>query len=282
VEVADAGGHPRPARSARPLTLAPSYAVLCAAQALTVLAARPPRRTFTSNRLLLAGIVVPAALLGAGVAIVRAVAGGPHALALAGAVGAPLLAAAGPRRLPLAAALWLVAWLAHGLVAQGAGVALIALAAMTIAQLVARFAPDWSIAGGLVAVAIVDVVLVWGTRQVQPATTALHAATLPELAGRPIPPLQDATFGSAMMGWLDLVAPALLGVVARRRLAAAAATGLAAGAWGLLLFVTSTVPATVPALAGLACARAGRGHVGHPRQPRGAGGGSDGGRGDTS
>jgi hypothetical protein len=275
VEVADAGGHPRLARSARPLTLAPSYAVLCAVQALTVLAARPPR---TRGRAGIAGVLVPAALLGAGVAIVRAVAGGPHALALAGAVGAPLLAAAGRRRLPLAVALWLVAWLAHGLVAQGAGVALIALAAITIAQLVARFAPDWSIAAGLVAVAVVEVVFVWGTRQVQPATTALHAAALPELAGRPIPALQDATFGSAMMGWLDLVAPALLGVVARRRLAAAAGSGVAAGAWGLLLFVTSTVPATVPAIAGLACARAGRRHLGHPRQPRGAGGGAVGDR----
>ena len=58
------------------------------------------------------------------------------------------------------------------------------------------------------------------------------------------------------MGWLDLVAPALLGVVAgAKRLRAAVVTGLAAGAWGLLLLVTSTVPATVPTLAGLLAAR---------------------------
>lgn len=275
MEVADAGGHPRPARSARALSLAPSYAVLCAVQAATVLAARPPR---TRGRAGLAGILVPATLLGAGVAIIRVVAGGPHALALAGAVGAPLLAAAGPRRLPLAVGLWLVAWLAHGLVAQGAGVALIALAAITVAQLVARFAPDWSIAAGLVVVAVVDVVLVWGTRQVQPASTVLHSAGLPTLAGRTIPPLQDATFGSATMGWLDLVAPALLGVAARRRLAAGAVTGLAAGAWGLLLLVTSTVPATVPVLPGLAFARARRGGIGHPREPRRPREGARGGR----
>jgi hypothetical protein len=249
--------------------------VLCAVQAATVLAARPPRKR---GRAGLAGVVVPAALLGAGVAIIRAVAGGPHALALAGAVATPVLAAAGPRRLPLAVALWLVAWLAHGVVAQGAGVALIALAAITVAQLVARFAPDWSIVAGLVVAAFVDVVLVWGAPEVQPASTALHSAALPQLGGRPIPPLQDATFGSAMMGWLDLVAPALLGVVARRRLAAAAATGLAAGAWGLLLFVTSTVPATVPAVAGLAFARAGRGRLRHPREPRSARDGAGGDR----
>jgi hypothetical protein len=90
---------------------------------------------------------------------------------------------------------------------------------------------------------------------VQPATTALHHAAIPAAAGRELPPLQDATFGSATMGWLDLVAPALLGVIARERLRASIATGLAAGAWGLLLLVTPTIPATVPTLAGLVVGR---------------------------
>ena len=67
--------------------------------------------------------------------------------------------------------------------------------------------------------AIVDVVLVWGTAQVGPASQALHHVGLPSAAGHRIPGLQDATFGGATMGWLDLVAPALLGVVVRRRLA---------------------------------------------------------------
>ncbi len=93
--------------------------------------------------------------------------------------------------------------------------------------------------------------LVWGTPQVGPAATALHQAAVPSAAGHPIPRLQDATFGSATMGWLDFVAAGLLGVVARARLAAAVVTGIAAGAWGLLLLVTSVVPATVPTLAGL-------------------------------
>jgi hypothetical protein len=53
------------------------------------------------------------------------------------------------------------------------------------------------------------------------------------------------------MGWLDFVAAALLGVIARARLRAAVVTGIAAGAWGLLLLVTATVPATVPTLTGL-------------------------------
>ncbi len=139
--------------------------------------------------------------------------------------------------------------------AEAAGLLLIAGACLALAAAVALVAPAWSIELGLVAVAVVDVVLVWGTPQVEPASTALHHAALPVAAGHPLPPLQDATFGSATMGWLDLLAPALLGVVARARLRAAVVTGVAAGAWGLLLAVTSTLPATVPVLAGLLTSR---------------------------
>ena len=214
-----------------------------------------PRRRVAEGRLAWLGMLVPAVALAGGVVVLRVVNGGPHALALVAAVAAPALAAASLRRAPLALALWLVAWLAGGLVADAAGVALIALAAVTIAELAARLAPRTAIAAGLVALTILDVVLVWATPQVGPASTVLHAASLPSAAGHPIPRLQDATFGSATMGWLDLVAPALLGVAVRLRLRAAVVTGLAAGAWGLLLLATSTVPATVPALAGLLVGR---------------------------
>jgi len=66
------------------------------------------------------------------------------------------------------------------------------------------------------------------------------------------------TFGSVFMGWLDLLAPALLGVVVagRSKIVAAVATGIAAGFWGLLFFTTAEVAATVPVLAGLAFATA--------------------------
>ncbi len=234
------------------LSLAPSYAALCVTQAAVVAA---PVRAGAPGRRGSLGIVLPALALGAGVAILRLVAGGPHALALLGAVATPVLAAAGPRRAPVAVALWLVAWLTHGLLAEAAGVALIALAATRIASLAATLAPAWSLELGLVALVVLDVVLVWATPQVQPASSALHAVALPHAAGHPVPALQDATFGSATMGWLDLVAPALLGVVARRRLRAALVTGVAAGAWGPLLTVTSTIPATVPVLAGLLASR---------------------------
>jgi len=228
--------------------------VLCAVQAATVLL---PRRKHARGRARARfgwlGVAAPAAALATGIVVLRVFAGGPHALALLAAVATPALAAA---RTPLTAgALWLAAWLANGLAAQAASVALIALAAVMIAELAAAIAPEWSLVVGLVVLAVVDVVLVWGTAQVQPATTALHGATV----GHGIPELQDATFGGATMGWFDLVAPALLGVVvAHGRLRAAVVTGLAAGAWGLLLLATPTIPATVPVLAGLLAGRTGR------------------------
>jgi hypothetical protein len=221
-------------------------------QAATVLL---PRKATTRARLGWVGVALPAIALAIGVVVLRVLAGGPHALALVAAVATPALAAANRRRAPVAIVLWLVAWLGHGLLAQGCVIVLIALAAVTIAEIAAAVAPARSLAVGLVVLAVVDVVLVWGTPQVGPASQALHHAAVPSAAGHPIPRLQDATFGGATMGWLDLVAPALLGVVVRYRIRAAVVTGLAAGAWGLLLLVTSTVPATVPALAGLLVGR---------------------------
>jgi hypothetical protein len=232
------------------------------------------------------GLLVPAALLAAGVAILDLLPQGPHALALLATFGTPALAAAGgflsrnPRWWlwpPVAAALWLAAWLAHGLVREAAGVALIAAACIAAASAAAAVAPAWSIRAGLVALAILDVVLVWGTTGVSQATNALEHVSLPHAAGTPLPSLQQATFGGALMGWLDLLAPALLGVVVagRTKLGSALATGIAAGLWGLLLFTTSEVAATVPALAGLAfaAAHARRRRLGHPFEPAGPRGG---------
>lgn len=249
--------HPRGELS---LGLAPSYAVLCAVQAAT--AAAPGRRATRSGPGLV-GLAVPAALLGAGVAVLDTLPQGARWLAWLATFGTPALAAAsgllaGRRGWwlwpPAALGLWLAAWQAHGLARDAAGVLLIAGACLAAASAAALVAPAWSIRTGLVALVALDVILVWGTRNVEHATTTLHAVTLPRAAGTPLPSLQDATFGSALMGWLDLLAPALLGAVVagRAKLAGAAATGLAAGLWGLLLFVTAEVAATVPVLAGLA------------------------------
>ena len=218
------------------------------------------------------GIAVPAALLAVGVAVLDRASWGPHALALLASIATPLLAAAagalsGRARWwlwpPAVLVLWLVAWRAHGLVGEAAEIALVAGACLALASAAALVAPAWSLQVGLVALAALDVVLVWGTPQVEPASKALHGVALPTAAGATVPRLQDVTFGDATMGWLDLLAPALLGVAIARatKLRAALVTGAAAGAWGLLLFWTSTVPATVPTLAGLVAARARR-----PRQ----------------
>ncbi|MFL5961210.1 MAG: hypothetical protein ACJ75G_13220 [Gaiellaceae bacterium] len=246
-----------------------------------------PARQASGYRRSWVWLAVPAALLGAGVAIVDLVPQGPHALALIATFGTPVLAAAGgifrgsarwwlwP---PAAAGLWLVAWLASGLVQDAAGLALIAGACLAATSAAAAVAPAWSVRAGLVALAVLDVVLVWGTTGVREATNALQSVPLPHAAGTPLPSLQQATFGSAVMGWLDLLAPALLGVVVagRRKLGAAAVTGAAAGLWGLLLVVTSEVAATVPVLAGLAFAAADarRGRLRHPLEPARARGGT--------
>jgi hypothetical protein len=237
---------------------------------------------------------VPALLLGAGVLIINVVPQGPHWLARLATFGTPLLAATGgflkgSRRWwlwpPAALGLWLVAWLASGLVQDAAGLALIAGACLAAASAIALVAPAWSIRAGLVALAALDVVLVWGTPSVQNATTTLENVAPPHAAGLPLPVLQQATFGSALMGWLDLLAPALLGVVVagRRKLIAAAIVGVAAYLWGYLLFsgATEEVAATVPVLAGLAFAAADarRSRLRHPLEPARVGGGPRGDRG---
>jgi hypothetical protein len=233
-------------------------------QAATVGA--PARQARTRGRSWI-WVAVPAALLGAGVLIIDLVPRGPHALALLATFGTPILAGAGglvrgsPRWWlwpPVVAGLWIAAWLAHGLVRDAAGVALISGACLAGASAAAAVAPAWSIRVGLVGLAALDIVLVWGTTGVQEATNALQGVALPQAAGTPLPSLQQATFGSAVMGWLDLLAPALLGVVVagRTKYGAAVVTGVAAGLWGLLFFTTSEVAATAPVLAGLAFATA--------------------------
>jgi hypothetical protein len=217
--------------------------------------------------------VLPAAALAGGVAIVRGLSGGADALTALAVVAAPVLAAACPLvwrwRLPwlgpaAAAALFLTAWRVDGLVGQAAGTLIVAGACLTLAGLVATLAPRPAVAIGLVLLAGLDVYLVFGNPQVAPTTLALHVAQPPRLGlppgAPPLPSLQDARLGGAMMGWLDLLAPALLATVAagspRVRLAAAAATTVAGLAFALLFEVAPLLPATVPVLAGLGVALA--------------------------
>jgi hypothetical protein len=117
-------------------------------------------------------------------------------------------------------------------------------------RIVGSLAPRPWLVAGLVLLVVLDCVLVWGDRQVEPAMNALQTAAPPTI-GRQLPSLQQIDFRDATMGWLDFAAPALLGLLVVNRLRAAVATGLAAGAWGLLLLVTSPIAATPPVLAGL-------------------------------
>jgi hypothetical protein len=147
--------------------------------------------------------------------------------------------------------LYAVAWLRSDAWASDlAGVALIAGACLPITGLVAGVAPWLRLTGGLVLLVVLDVILVWGDRQVEPTINALQSAAPPTI-GRPRPELQQVDFASATMGWLDLAAPALLGLLVQRRVVAGVATGLAAGLWGLLLLATSPIAATPPVLVGL-------------------------------
>ena len=235
--------------------------MLVALQAALVAAPGRPRR-LGGSRLL--GLAIPAAALVAGVAIAQ-LAGGADFLTALAAVATPLLAAGAgwARRWPLpwlpavcVPPLYALAWLRPDtLGADAAGTALIAGACLTITGIVAGLAPPSWLTAGLVLLVLLDVILVWGDRQVEPTMTALQAAVPPAAAGRPLPELQQIDFGSATMGWLDFAAPALLGLLVRRRLTAAVTTGIAAALWGLLLIVTSPIAATPPVLAGLLVGR---------------------------
>ncbi|MGZ4431708.1 MAG: hypothetical protein ACXVYV_08695 [Gaiellales bacterium] len=249
------------------MVLLPWYAILCGVQGALV--AAPCHREPISTRRLL-GVAVPAAAMVIGVGAIQLLGQGAQLLAWLAALATPLLAAAAgwslrwPRPVVTAVAVipvYVIAWQGSGHLAQFARAMLVGGACLTLAAWLATFADVDGLAVGLVVLVGVDAYLVWGVQQVAPASVALHHALLPSvgmpgLPSRPLPPLQDVTLGDSMMGWLDLFAPAVLAMLVSRsprlRLATSATVTLGAFAWGLLLLVTSPIPATVPVLAGLA------------------------------
>lgn len=236
-----------------------SFAVLCAVQgALVAMGWRDERRL---GRTRILGLIVPVAALCVGVLLIVAGDLSRTGLARLATFGTPLAAAlvgvtAMWRRpiigLVLSPVLFAVAWRADGLVQDAAGVALIGLACVAIAAGIASLTTKRALAVGLIILAVVDAVLVFGGHLTQP-TADLHAVAAPHAGGVPLPSLQDATFGSSLMGWLDLLAPACAGMLFVHahgaRWIAAAATTVASLAWGLLLAVTTPIPGTVPVLA---------------------------------
>jgi hypothetical protein len=241
-----------------------SFAVLSVLQGVLVLV---PTRPGGANNSRLVGLLAPAGLLVLGVLLVRDVSDGARALTDLATFGTPLAAAFSGVLLSwrkawlapvLAVALYLIAWQASGLIRDGASVLLIAGACLSGAALLGRFVRPKDLTIGLLLLVVLDVILVFGTSQVDQTTTTLHSIAPPSIniAGstRHLPALQDVTFGSALMGWLDLLAAALLGVIlasSSRRQGAALAVVITALAWGSLLWLTPEIPATVPVLAGL-------------------------------
>ena len=247
--------------------LVPWYASLCAAQGALVAAPSGGRRSGRRHALL--GLAAPAAAMAVGVGAIRLFSSGADVLTWLGTIGTPIAAAAlgwaARWRLPLltvpvAAVLYAVAWQGSGRVAETAGMLLIGGACLAIAALVAPLVPARHLAIGLVLLVALDTYLVWGYRQVEPVTVALQHVHLPHVGvahhSRPLPALQQVTLGNSSMGWLDFLAPALLGALLGRRLGwrlgAALVMAVTALMWGLMLYLTSPIPATVPILPTLA------------------------------
>jgi hypothetical protein len=126
-------------------------------------------------------------------------------------------------------------------------VVLSALSCAALGVLLAAVTPPRWLAAGIVAMALADTALVVSDLLQQP-NNALNAAR--PVAG--LPQLQDATFGSAVMGYGDLfIAAALGGLLAATlgrslQLRAAALTALLAMSFDLLFFLVDELPATVP------------------------------------
>ena len=189
----------------------------------------------------------------------------------------PLLAAAAlgwgmrgarPRLALLAVPLLVVAVAdAGGLAGDACAAALTALSCVTLGRLLAGAVPGIALKVGIVAMAAIDAVLVFG-QQLQGPNAVLNAAV--PAAG--LPQLQFLDLQHASMGYGDVfVAGVLGGLLAaegRGQVRAALLVLAFSVAWDALFFTVDTVPATVPialALVAMEGARAVRGRT----SPRG-------------
>jgi hypothetical protein len=239
---------------------AASYAVLCAAQGLAV--AAPGAERFPVLRRLRSRwwAAIPLAAIVGTVFAVGAASGTADFLTYLALVTTPPLAAlalayaARGARPPLAllvvpalAAAW---GLRGSLVGDTASLLLVVCACVTLATLLAAVAPDAWLKVGLLLMAAADTVLV-ADDLLQAPNAVLNAAA----PGGGLPQFQRVEFGSAVMGYGDLFAAALLGALLAsrrgRQLASAALTTGLALAFGCLFFVVDELPATVPVAAAL-------------------------------
>jgi hypothetical protein len=142
--------------------------------------------------------------------------------------------------------LFVIAWVSKdALVGGAAGSILAALSCVTLGVLLAAVTPNGWLKIGILLMAGADVWLVSSDLLQNPNATLVAAAPVGHL-----PQLQDAVFGTAVMGYGDLFVAAVLGaILAQRRrlqLSGALLTLVFAGLFDLLFFVVDELPATVP------------------------------------
>jgi hypothetical protein len=163
-----------------------------------------------------------------------------------------------PWRAACAGALLILAWVdVGGLAGDCAAAALTALSAVTVGRLLAGGVPLIWLKAGIVAMAIVDSILVFGN-ELQAPNAVLNAAI--PLPGAP--QLQYLDIHYASLGYGDVfVAGVLGGVLAaerRRQWTVAVLTLVLSGLWDLLFFHFTTLPATVPPAVALLISEAAR------------------------
>jgi hypothetical protein len=149
--------------------------------------------------------------------------------------------------------LFALAWAAKGaLGGQAAALALSALACVSLGWLIACVVPGGWLKLGIYLMAAVDTYLV-ATDLLQAPNAVLNTAS----PAADLPRLQLASFGSALMGFGDLFAAAVLGALLasdrRLQLRGAALAAVIGLTFDLLFFAVDELPATVPIALTLVC-----------------------------
>lgn len=142
--------------------------------------------------------------------------------------------------------LFALAWAAKGsLSGQSAALALSALACVTLGWLIASVVPAWWLKLGIYVMAAVDTYLV-ATDLLQGPNAVLNTAS----PAADLPRLQLASFGSALMGFGDLLVAATLGALLaydrRLQLRGALLAATIGLSFDFLFFAVDELPATVP------------------------------------
>jgi hypothetical protein len=139
---------------------------------------------------------------------------------------------------------------AGGLAGDACAAALTALSCVTLGRLIAGAAPGAALKLGIVAMALIDAVLVFG-EQLQGPSAVLNAAI--PLQG--LPQLQYLDLGHASLGYGDVFVAGVLGAVLaaerRAQLPVALLVLALSVAWDSLFLALDTLPATVPVAAAL-------------------------------